>query len=84
MKISVPKERRPHERRVAASPDTVKRLVGTGPRAWWSRPAPAPARRFPDAAYEAAGATIAPDAAAALGAGDIVLKVQRPLGRRAS
>ena len=30
MKISVPKERRPHERRVAASPDTVKRLVGMG------------------------------------------------------
>ena len=34
---------------------------------------------FPDAAYVAVGATIAPDAAAALGVGDIVLKVQRPL-----
>ena len=30
MKVGVPKERRPGERRVAASPDTVKRLVGQG------------------------------------------------------
>ena len=34
---------------------------------------------FADAAYDAAGATIAADAAAALGDADIVLKVQRPL-----
>ena len=27
MKIAIPKERRPHERRVAATPDTVKRFV---------------------------------------------------------
>ena len=46
MKISVAKERRPHERRVAASPDTVKRLVGRDTR-WWSRPAPAPAPPSP-------------------------------------
>ena len=31
MKIGIPKERRPDERRVAASPDTVKRLIGHGP-----------------------------------------------------
>ena len=30
MKIGVPKERRPDEQRVAASPDTVKRLKGLG------------------------------------------------------
>ena len=30
MKIAVPKERRPHERRVAVSPDTVKKLKGLG------------------------------------------------------
>jgi NAD(P) transhydrogenase subunit alpha len=34
---------------------------------------------FPDAAYAAAGATIAADAAAAVGDADIVLKVQRPI-----
>ena len=30
MKVAVIKERRPHERRVAASPDTVKRMIGMG------------------------------------------------------
>jgi len=30
MRIAVPKERRPQERRVAVSPDTAKRLVGMG------------------------------------------------------
>ncbi len=78
MKISVAKERRPDERRVAASPDTVKRLVGQGQDVVVETGAGAGAA-FPDAAYEAAGAKIAPDAAAALGVGDIVLKVQRPL-----
>src|SRR5580704_17688345 len=34
---------------------------------------------FVDAAYQAAGATIAADAAAALADADVVLKVQRPL-----
>jgi len=78
MKISVARERRPDERRVAASPDTVKRLVGQGHELVVETGAGAGAA-YPDAAYTAAGATIAPDAAAALGAGEIVLKVQRPL-----
>ena len=30
MKIAIPTERRPHERRVAATPDTVKRFVQLG------------------------------------------------------
>lgn len=78
MKISIPKERRPQERRVAASPDTVKRLVGMGHEVVVESGAGA-AASFPDEAYAAAGASIAADASAALGAGDIVLKVQRPL-----
>lgn len=78
MKISIPKERRPHERRVAATPDVVKRLVGQGFEVVVEAGAGEGAA-FPDEAFRAAGATIAPDAAAALGAGDIVLKVQRPL-----
>ncbi|HKS90025.1 MAG TPA: Re/Si-specific NAD(P)(+) transhydrogenase subunit alpha [Stellaceae bacterium] len=78
MKIAIIKERRAHERRVAATPDTVKHLVGmglepvvetgAGEGAW-----------IADAAFAAAGATIAADAATALAAADIVLKVQRPL-----
>ena len=78
MKISVPKERRPHERRVAASPDTVKRLVGLGLEPVVEHGAGEGAA-FTDDAYKAAGAQIAASAAEALGAGDIVLKVQRPL-----
>ena len=78
MKISIPKERRAYERRVAATPDTVKRLVGQGLEVVVETDAGEGAA-FPDDAYRAAGATIAADAAAALGAGDIVLKVQRPL-----
>ncbi len=78
MKIAIPKERRVHETRIAGTPDTVKRLVGMGLEVVVEAGAGA-AASFPDDAFVAAGATIAPDEAAALGAADIVLKVQRPL-----
>ena len=78
MKIAIPKERRAHESRVAASPDTAKRLVGMGLEVIVETGAGVSAA-YPDAAYVAAGATIAPDAAAALRDADIVLKVQRPI-----
>ena len=78
MKIGVPKERRPHERRVAATPDSVKRLVGMGAEVLVEAGAGA-GSNIPDDAFVAAGAKIAPDAAATLRNADIVLKVQRPL-----
>jgi H+-translocating NAD(P) transhydrogenase subunit alpha len=78
MRIAIPKERRAHESRVAASPDTVKRLVGLGLEIVVESGAGA-AAAYPDAAYAASGATIAPDAASAIGGADIVLKVQRPI-----
>jgi NAD(P) transhydrogenase subunit alpha len=78
MKVAIVKERRAHERRVAASPDSVKQMVGMGLQPVVESGAGAEAC-FPDAAYSAAGATIAGDAAAALADADIVLKVQRPL-----
>ncbi len=78
MKIGVAKERRPHERRVAASPDTVKRLVGQGHDILVEAGAGA-GSAFPDPLYQAAGATIA-SAQELFGAADILLKVQRPLG----
>ncbi|HVA15948.1 MAG TPA: Re/Si-specific NAD(P)(+) transhydrogenase subunit alpha [Stellaceae bacterium] len=77
MRIAIPKERRPQERRVAASPDTAKRLVGMGYEVVIETGAGAGAA-FPDAAYSAVGATIAASEAEALGAADIILKVQRP------
>ncbi|MEX5745344.1 Re/Si-specific NAD(P)(+) transhydrogenase subunit alpha [Massilia sp. X63] len=74
MRIGIPAETRPGETRVAATPETVKKLAarhqvlvesGAGVRA-----------SCPDAAYEAAGATIV-DNATAFGA-DMVLKVRSP------
>ncbi|MCK6451306.1 MAG: Re/Si-specific NAD(P)(+) transhydrogenase subunit alpha [Alphaproteobacteria bacterium] len=79
MKLAIPKERRAGEARVAASPDSVKKLIGLGFQVTVEAGAGAGAA-VPDEAFQAAGATIAPDAAAALADADVVLKVQRPLG----
>ena len=78
MKVAVVKERRAHERRVAASPDTVKRMLAMGLEVIAERGA-GEAAGITDAAFAAAGATIAADPPAMLGDADIVLKVQRPL-----
>jgi H+-translocating NAD(P) transhydrogenase subunit alpha len=77
MKIGVAKERRPYERRVAASPDTVKRLVGQGHEILLESGA-GDGSAYPDALYQSAGATIVGRDQAF--AADIALKVQRPLG----
>ncbi len=78
MKVAIIKERRADERRVAASPDSVKQMVVMGVEPVVESGAGADAY-FSDAAYSAAGATIVGDAAAAFATADIVLKVQRPL-----
>jgi NAD(P) transhydrogenase subunit alpha len=78
MKIGVAKERRPHEARVAVSPDTVKKYIGLGASVVIETGAGGGAN-IPDEAYKAAGAEIAPDEASALKDADLVLKVQRPL-----
>jgi NAD(P) transhydrogenase subunit alpha len=77
MKVAIVKERRAHERRVAATPDTVKQMVGLGLDVSVETGAGAEAG-FLDSTYEAAGASIAADEAATLGGADLVLKVQRP------
>ena len=78
MKVAIVKERRAFERRVAASPDTVKRMVGMGIEVVVESGAGEEAC-FIDAAFATAGASIAPDAATTLADADLVLKVQRPL-----
>ncbi|CAO3402346.1 Re/Si-specific NAD(P)(+) transhydrogenase subunit alpha [Azospirillum palustre] len=78
MKIAIPRERRPGERRVAASPETVKKFKALGLDVVVESGAGL-GSSLPDAAYEAAGAAIAADQASALADADIVLKVQRPL-----
>ncbi|WP_028218033.1 Re/Si-specific NAD(P)(+) transhydrogenase subunit alpha [Paraburkholderia oxyphila] len=75
MKIGIPKEERPGERRVAATPETVKKYVAQGHTVTLQAGAGTGAS-FPDEAYVAAGAQVA-DAVAAFGA-ELVLKVQSP------
>ncbi|HEY2034073.1 MAG TPA: Re/Si-specific NAD(P)(+) transhydrogenase subunit alpha [Rhizomicrobium sp.] len=77
MKLAVLKERRAGETRVAATPETVKKLKGLGLDVIVESGAGNNAQVF-DKDYIAAGATIAPDAATALKDADIVLKVRGP------
>ncbi len=79
MKLAVAKESRAHEARVAATPDSVKKLIQLGLEVVVESGAGA-AASFLDDAYRQAGADIAPDQAAAFADADIVIKVQRPLG----
>ncbi|MFK4043886.1 Re/Si-specific NAD(P)(+) transhydrogenase subunit alpha [Roseomonas mucosa] len=78
MRLAVPKERRATEARVAATPETVRKLIGLGLSVAVEKGAGL-AAGIPDAAYAEAGAEIAPDAAAALAGAGIVLKVRAPL-----
>jgi NAD(P) transhydrogenase subunit alpha len=80
MRIAVPKEHRADEQRVAASPDTVKRLVGLGVEVLVERGAGAGAL-FPDQAFADAGALPVDDAGALYADADVVLKVRRPLAK---
>ncbi|WP_182084990.1 Re/Si-specific NAD(P)(+) transhydrogenase subunit alpha [Aureimonas sp. ME7] len=75
MKIFVSRERDAGESRVAASPDSVKRLIGLGAEVVVERGA-GEGSRLPDAAFEAAGARIGE--AEEAGSADLVLKVRRP------
>jgi len=77
MRLAVLKERRVAETRVAATPDTVKRLIGLGLTVAIEAGAGATAA-IPDAEFSAAGAEIAPDAASALAGAGIVFAVQAP------
>lgn len=80
MRIGVPRESAALERRVAVMPDSVKALVQAGHSVTVERGAGEGAFAD-DAAYQAAGATVA-DAAAAWQA-EAVLKVQAPSGAEA-
>ncbi|MPS29046.1 Re/Si-specific NAD(P)(+) transhydrogenase subunit alpha [Pigmentiphaga sp.] len=78
MKIGVPTEIRPGETRVAATPETVKKLSAGGNQVLVQAGAGRQAS-FPDDAYAAAGATLIPDAAQIYAQAELILKVQAPL-----
>ncbi len=75
MRIGVPLETRPGETRVAATPETVKKLIGQGHTVVIQKGAGVQASQ-PDSAYESVGASIG-SASDAFGA-EIVLKVRAP------
>lgn len=77
MIVSVPKETQQGETRVALTPDVVKRLVGGGATVRIEHGA-GDAAGFLDEAFSKVGATIVPNAEAALKDADVVVKVQPP------
>jgi NAD(P) transhydrogenase subunit alpha len=76
--IGVPREVFAGEKRVATVPEVVVKLVKLGFAVMVERGA-GDAANFDDEAYRAAGAQIAPDAAALWAGSDIVFKVRAPL-----
>lgn len=78
MKIAIAKERRPHERRVAATPDTIKKYLQWGFDVAVEAGA-GEAASISDEAYRDAGASVSGSRAEVFANADIVLKVQRPL-----
>jgi H+-translocating NAD(P) transhydrogenase subunit alpha len=76
MIIGIPRETRPGETRVAATPETVKKLAASGKHQIVVESGAGTLSSIPDSDFHAAGARIA-DAGEAFGA-DIVLKVRGP------
>ena len=77
-KVAVPKERHEDETRVAASPETVKKMTALGLCVVVETGAGGHAN-FSDALFKDAGATLASDTEETLKGADIVLKVRAPL-----
>lgn len=75
--VGIPKEIFPGECRVAATPDTAKRLQKLGFEVWVESGAGA-AASFTDAAYEQVGCTIVADTAQLWQDVDLILKVRPP------
>jgi NAD(P) transhydrogenase subunit alpha len=77
VKVSVPKETKPGERRVALVPDVAGKLADAGFELVVQSGAGAEAH-LPDEAYAEKGATVLPDGGEVLRQGDVVLKVAAP------
>ncbi|MFL5730691.1 MAG: Re/Si-specific NAD(P)(+) transhydrogenase subunit alpha [Cytophagaceae bacterium] len=82
MKIAVPKETKPYEKRVALSPDVVKSLVKAGFECSIEAGAGLNSY-FSDELYTSAGAKIVADKNQLYSQADIVLKVNAPAGEEA-
>ncbi len=78
MRIAVPAETRDNETRVAATPETVKRLIAQGAEIVVEKNAGKSAG-ITDAEFETAGARIAASAADTVKDADVILQVRRPI-----
>ncbi len=78
MHIGIPAEVRPGETRVAATPETVRKLANTGLHTVRVQANAGVAASIPDAEFEAAGAAISASGADIYTQSDIVLKVRGP------
>ena len=78
MQIGIPAEIRAGEARVAATPETVKKLTATGKHGLIIQAGAGERASYTDAEYVASGAAIVVGAAALYSQSDIVLKVRAP------
>jgi H+-translocating NAD(P) transhydrogenase subunit alpha len=78
MRIGIPAEITPGETRVAATPETAKKLAQGGRHTVLVQAGAGVAANFPDGEYEAAGATLVPTARDVYSQAEIVLKVVGP------
>ncbi|HEY6043273.1 MAG TPA: NAD(P)(+) transhydrogenase (Re/Si-specific) subunit alpha, partial [Nitrosospira sp.] len=78
MQIGIPAEIRGEETRVAATPETVKKLTAKGFHTVLVQSGAGAGASLPDEAYQDAGATIVANAAELYGRSQIVLKVRGP------
>jgi NAD(P) transhydrogenase subunit alpha len=77
MRVGVPKEVMEGERRVAATPDTAKKLQKLGFEVWVESGA-GQAASYPDEAYRAVGCHVLSDTAGLWSESNVVLKVRSP------
>ena len=78
MRIGIPTEIRPGESRVAATPETVKKLTTASLHTVLVQTGAGVGAAIPDAAFATAGATIVPSAGDVYGQADLLLKVRGP------
>jgi NAD(P) transhydrogenase subunit alpha len=78
MKLGIPAETRPNETRVAATPETVKKITASGHHAVVIEVGAGAGSSIPDEQFTAAGATLVSSAPEVYQQADIVLKVRAP------
>ncbi|MCW5605007.1 MAG: Re/Si-specific NAD(P)(+) transhydrogenase subunit alpha [Burkholderiales bacterium] len=78
MKFGIPAETRPGEKRVAATPETIKKLTAAGHHAVLVQAGAGTGANIPDQQYVDAGATVVAGAGDVYAQAEIVLKVRGP------